>query len=713
MKEANLTISTLTQEALLLAKEKKKALSRANAERRKAHAALMKAGDHEGLLTMARARVAKLRRSRDTWKEKAILRAKAKYLKVQKATRIVTHKGGRYLARVRQMYYHMLNERVSGNKATKLVRVMLKGMGLPHQKVKLPGKTLVKNFRVEAGSFSTMCAAEAMNEAKTLDPKNFVAAASRDGTGKRAISYQGNCAHFVHNGKRVGCVMGLSLMPNKRAKTQANATRKVEEAFVKKACLSTGPNLLDRSDFKLRISDRANNEKATNKLECDGTDTISTHCLTHDFHNSLKHALDPSPTTHLYDCTCGATKAPRTPRGLTHTDIQCVVCEVWCHAVCLDFSSDSQIPPSFVCEKCKEVQAEPMEGDFGWAYQEGKMYGLVKLLSPNWQGPMSLAAPFRNWCAKKGYKVVEMPRKVGSRFSGALAGSATILDMRAALLEFIDDEVLGKGEGVHSWADASAKWLRSPGGLMWLGTNTLVFANLSRKYFKEVHKGDGLSVTEAYDWVHQLDSLLEGFIQDPSKSLLLLDSIDSMGMKVLKGILDGDGTLKRNMLRRMHTIFIRAHRRWIYYTTSYRKGGSTCVPELSSDKLRVCAATPCHTMFCESTFGVLDDVLKLGGPRMAPHRAAHTTMARKNAHFTNPRDMTEGEAEVVLLDARLEELKQSTQTQARALLWHKKDFGRPNTRKQGSHSKKQVTPESQDRVRGVGKRTPVPNPRYQ
>ena len=95
----------------------------------------------------------------------------------------------------------------------------------------------------------------------------------------------------------------------------------------------------------------------------------------------------------------------------------------------------------------------------------------------------------------------------------------------------------------------------------------------------------------------------------------------------------------------------------------------------------------------------------------AERRKAHAALM--NAHFTNPRDMTEGEAEVVLLDARLEELKQSTQTQARALLWQKKDFGRPNTRKQGSHSKKQVTPESQDRVRGVGKRTPVPNPRYQ
>ena len=76
---------------------------------------------------------------------------------------------------------------------------------------------------------------------------------------------------------------------------------------------------------------------------------------------------------------------------------------------------------------------------------------------------------------------------------------------------------------------AATSWLRSPGRLMFLGTNTLVFATLSRKNFKEVHKGVGLSVKEAYSWMHQLDTLLDGLIQD---TVPCLNSHSSMGTKV-------------------------------------------------------------------------------------------------------------------------------------------------------------------------------------
>ena len=81
-----------------------------------------------------------------------------------------------------------------------------------------------------------------------------------------------------------------------------------------------------------------------------------------------------------------------------------------------------------------------MGDDFAWPYQCSKLYGLIKpfrrtvyfkltsmrkvgfikLFTPEWARLMSLAAPFRNWCAECGYKVVELACKVGARFSGAL-----------------------------------------------------------------------------------------------------------------------------------------------------------------------------------------------------------------------------------------------------------------------------------------------------
>ena len=178
------------------------------------------------------------------------------------------------------------------------------------------------------------------------------------------------------------------------------------------------------------------------------------------------------------------------------------------------------------------------------------------------------------------------------------------------------------------------------------------------------------------------------------------------------------------MLRRMHTVFIRAKRRWIHYTTSYREGGSTCVPELSEDKVRVCEATPCHTMFAESTFGVLDDVVKVGGPRMAPHRAAHTAMSRKNARFTAPRDMTENEGISARCSAKSLELQVETQKHTRSTLWLKKDSGKskkdqkpkgnlvdpPEVKYRGTKPPKVKGSQGPSRSSG---RAHKPNPKYQ
>ena len=105
----DMTIGSLGNDLLGLSKAHDKALRRANAERRVAYAANKRCKDGEELLREARSHHAKLRASRNKWKLKAALRARSTYLKVKKATTIVTHKGGRYLARIRQMYYHLFN----------------------------------------------------------------------------------------------------------------------------------------------------------------------------------------------------------------------------------------------------------------------------------------------------------------------------------------------------------------------------------------------------------------------------------------------------------------------------------------------------------------------------------------------------------------------------------------------------------------------------
>ena len=194
------------------------------------------------------------------WKEKmkaweARQRAKAKLL-------FSFRKGGRITTKGRQLHSDLYRHRVAGNQHTNVVYDVLRFLGLTSRLGKVCSPTAIKRMRTESGLFNIKVVAGSMKESKELDP-SFSFGQSRDGTGRRRIPYQVDATHFqAPNGELASGIIGVHLPPNKKATTQVTATAMSNHNLKQ---LSQG--VVEPSDCKTRITDGANNKKATNNLE--------------------------------------------------------------------------------------------------------------------------------------------------------------------------------------------------------------------------------------------------------------------------------------------------------------------------------------------------------------------------------------------------------------------------------------------------------------
>ena len=321
---------------------------RFNEERRRSHSLAVEDKKLKAKIKNLRVRVVRQRARAVHWREKmkawgARQRAKAKLF-------FSFRKGGCIPAKGRQLHYDLHRHRVAGNQHTNVVYDVLRFLGLTSRLGKVCSPTAIKRMRTESGSFSIKCVAGSMKESKELD-LSLSFGHSRDGTGRRGIPYQVDATHFqAPNGELASGIIGVHLPPNKKATTQVKATTM---SFHNLKQLSQG--VLEPSDCKTRITDGANNEKATNNPEGQPW----TNCLQHNGSNTTKHGVAPTFTTGWIDCTCGQEKPPIPP---TANNLRkwcgCVVCKTWVHEECV-----APVVNPFICRTCCNLGARALEGD--------------------------------------------------------------------------------------------------------------------------------------------------------------------------------------------------------------------------------------------------------------------------------------------------------------------------------------------------------------
>ena len=254
---------------------------------------------------------------------------------------------------------------VAGNQHTNVVYDVLRFLGLSSRPRKVCSPTAIKRMRTESGPFSIKCVAGSMKESKELDP-SFSFGHSYDGTRRLGIPYQVDATHFkAPNGELASGIIGVHLPPNKKAITQVKATA---ISFHNLKQLSQG--VVEPSNCKTRITNGANNEKATNNLEGQPW----TNCLQHSGSNATKHGVAPTITTGWIDCPCGQEKPPTLPTTDNPTKwCGCVVCKTWVHEECV-----APVVNPFICTTCSNLGACALEGDIKWHDATDKLRKLSK-----------------------------------------------------------------------------------------------------------------------------------------------------------------------------------------------------------------------------------------------------------------------------------------------------------------------------------------------
>ena len=167
-------------------------------------------------------------------------------------------------------------------------------------------------------------------------------------------------------------------------------------------------------------------------------------------------------------------------------------------------------------------------------------------------------------------------------------------------------------------------WLQSDGALVFLQCETVLHASCCKPIFEDVGSGK-LSVAEAGPVVRVLGQKLQAWATNPRDAL----TCEGRGMELVR-----ESPLRLAVQARLGVIFQTMGKRWGGYTKGYSAGGTLNVQ--SSPHPHFLQATRATSVFEERYFGVLSDVLKLGGKKMAPWRAAATTLSRQNRAVEMP-----------------------------------------------------------------------------
>jgi hypothetical protein len=182
----------------------------------------------------------------------------------------------------------------------------------------------------------------------------------------------------------------------------------------------------------------------------------------------------------------------------------------------------------------------------------------------------------REFFLEKGVKKIpHFGRNVGSRFHGTTYVSATFLQHRAMLLQYLD---LKEGK----WFVSLCKWLGSKMGEVFLCVGTVLHASWGRRFFKEV-KAEDMSVKDAQTWVGKMLVELQGYEADPKEALKCC----GRGMDVVMASNHMD-----IIEAKLKGIFARMARRFTLYTTSYRDGGSCDYTSAPSGSIKVIHYAP-------------------------------------------------------------------------------------------------------------------------
>ena len=592
-----------------------------------------------------------LKRSRFLWKQKYKPLLKKNFNRALAKIERPSIRRGRYFpARVRQMYYSLLNCRVSEKQANRVVLAVANGLGLTINPKSLPNRRTLGRFRLESGAWAQICAARRAAASKAQNPEDFSISSGRDGTSKNGWQVQAQTIHCPNvDGKRIKAVIAAPLTHNKTAVTQAHLSTNAM-AFL----IGLSGSALSVADFESSVSDSANNEKKTNRLE---GRNIQVPCLAHIGHNTAKHGVLPTARSASVSCKCDQYDPPNS-QGPTKWVI-CSGCAMWCHQVC--YSLTDPIPSSFLCQKCTTEEVTPW--DHAWSWHLDMQRQVVKALTAADYGK-GAAADFRNYLADKDENPIIMGRDVGARFFGGFFCSVQILSMRdhsigvlegkvqaqspppkdaqlprevgdAVLLEDVGDPQAVEQAGdvptgtkekpkPGGWWKSLLEWLRSREGLLFLLCGCVLHACWGKPFFKDILSQD-LSVADALPIVREYTTRLKEWATDPHKAL----EWEGRGMEIVCTY-----TATNCLYARLRTIFSQMHARWDFYCKEYRPGGGLDVAR--SPHVRALKNTPCTTVFEESFFGTLTDTMKLMGVRASPWQAIATAISRQNNSILLP-----------------------------------------------------------------------------
>ena len=532
------------------------------------------------------------------------------------------YKGGRLKASIRYMYYRMFQEGASENGANNTILAVAEGLGVKLPTC-LPARRTKHKLRLEAGVWATFCAIRKMCAAKqdaTRRGVPFSISKGRDGTTKQGWHFQVLTLTFrVGFDDPVSVVMAISLAHDKKAVTQATLTGTVVRNIV---ALSGG--VLHEDDFKSSVvTDSANNEKKTNRLE---GNKVHVPCLAHISSNTGKHGVKDQHVS----CLCGQWDPPG---GVGPTDsVQCESCLVWVHMSCYSLTHDS-LPPSFQCVVCQLDSVPCVGGTENWEYHEGKLRELVKAFLDGLYGK-GAAAEFRGWMAERGVNEVVLGRNVGARFFGVFFVCAQVLVKHDLLVEFSKTKPQLNEKHEETWWSGILKWLTSTPALVFLKLGTVLHATWGKVFFTSVSK-QKLSVAQANPFVHTTSDLLMKYATDPSPCMAL----GGRGMSLVRA-----SPLVRLVKARMRTVFAVMQKQWAKYTVHYLPGGPLNLTTSSSPHLL--HTSPATTIFEESVFGTLSAAFRALGVRASPLGAVATTVSKMNRHITQP--LTESDVPFVL-----------------------------------------------------------------
>ena len=171
----------------------------------------------------------------------------------------------------------------------------------------LPSKRTRGRLHLEGGCWAQICAATALTDAKAeaqADGRVFTMCEGKDTTSANGWHVQVHSTHVTTNSGRISMVNDAPLVHNKTAVTQAAHTQKVRSTIVS---LSQGEVKRD-VEVHSKISDSANNETATNRLE--GI-RLSVPCVGHCAQNTAYHGSTPDEGKHAFvKCLCGSEWPP-------------------------------------------------------------------------------------------------------------------------------------------------------------------------------------------------------------------------------------------------------------------------------------------------------------------------------------------------------------------------------------------------------------------